>query len=175
MGSEPRFGNGNYGVGKAAAVLPYDPVQDAVVLIEQFRISAFAAGIDAVMVEMPAGMCDGEEEAEDTVLREAEEETNLLVHHLRPIGTFLLSPGGCDETCSIFVGLVSTPLAGEGGLLGSGGLPYEQEDLRVRLCPTKTAIARALRDDYPNSVTTIALLWLAANRDRLRQEWAETP
>ena len=30
--------------GHAAAVLPYDPERDAVVLIEQFRIGAYAAG-----------------------------------------------------------------------------------------------------------------------------------
>ncbi len=30
--------------GRAAVVLPYDPARDAVVLIEQFRIGAYAAG-----------------------------------------------------------------------------------------------------------------------------------
>lgn len=159
--------------GKAAAVLPYDPVQDAVVLIEQFRISAFAAGLDAVMAEIPAGMCDGTESVEHTVIREAEEETHLSVRDLQLIGTFLLSPGGCDETCSIFIGRVSAPNAGAGGLLGSGGLSSEQEDLRIRLCSATTAIGRALQGEYPNSVTTIALLWLAANRARLKREWIE--
>ena len=32
--------------GRAAAMLPYDPVADAVVLIEQFRLPALAAGLD---------------------------------------------------------------------------------------------------------------------------------
>src|SRR5262249_54921521 len=32
--------------GRAAAVLPYDPMADAVVLIEQFRLPALAAGLD---------------------------------------------------------------------------------------------------------------------------------
>src|SRR5579875_243712 len=44
--------------GRAAALLPYDPVADAVVLIEQFRLPALAAGVDPVMVEVPAGLCD---------------------------------------------------------------------------------------------------------------------
>src|ERR1700688_699879 len=44
--------------GRAAAVLPYDPLADAVVLIEQFRLPALVAGIDPVMVELPAGLCD---------------------------------------------------------------------------------------------------------------------
>ena len=33
------------------------------------------------------------------------------------------------------------------------------------------AIAAAVDGRYPNSVTTIALLWLAARRDWLREEW----
>ena len=34
--------------GRAAAVLPYDPIRDAVVLIEQFRLPALAAGTRSV-------------------------------------------------------------------------------------------------------------------------------
>jgi len=34
------------------------------------------------------------------------------------------------------------------------------------------AIEQAVAGAYPNSVTTIALLWLAARRDWLRREWA---
>lgn len=157
--------------GRAAAVLPYDPARDAVVLVEQFRISAFAAGFDPVMVEIPAGMCDGDETPEATILRESHEEMHLAVSDLQPVGDFLLSPGGCDERCTIFAGRVAAPDAGPDGLIGSGGLASEQEDLRVRLCPAGTAIEHALAGRYPNSVTTIALLWLAANRDRLRREW----
>ena len=157
--------------GRAAAVLPYDPVRDVVVLIEQFRVSAFAAGLDPVMVEIPAGMCDGDETPEATILRESQEEMHLAVSDLQPVGDFLLSPGGCDERCAIFAGRVSAPQAGPDGVVGGGGLASEQEDLRVRLCSAEVAIARALAGEYPNSVTTIALLWLAANRDRLRREW----
>ncbi len=159
--------------GRAAAVLPYDPVRDVVVLIEQFRVSAFAAGLDPVMVEIPAGMCEGDEGAEATILRESQEEMHLSVSDLQPVGDFLLSPGGCDERCAIFAGRVAAPEAGPDGLVGGGGLASEQEDLRVRLCPAEVAIARALAGQYPNSVTTIALLWLAANRDRLRREWGD--
>ncbi len=159
--------------GRAAAVLPYDPVRDVVVLVEQFRVSAFAAGFDPVMVEIPAGMCEGDEGAEATILRESQEEMHLSVSDLQPVGDFLLSPGGCDERCAIFAGRVAAPQAGPDGVVGGGGLASEQEDLRVRLCPAEVAIARALAGQYPNSVTTIALLWLAANRDRLRHEWGD--
>jgi hypothetical protein len=38
--------------------------------------------------------------------------------------------------------------------------------------PAQVAIDRALAGDYPNSVATIALLWLAARREWLRQSWS---
>src|ERR1700760_575511 len=56
--------------GRAAAVLPSDPSTDAVVLSEQFRFRAFAAGIDPVLVELPAGLCDDNETPEATARRE---------------------------------------------------------------------------------------------------------
>ncbi len=58
--------------GRAAALLPYDPTADAVVLIEQFRLPALAAGLDPVLVEIPAGLhdhagiCRGHRAARDT-------------------------------------------------------------------------------------------------------------
>ncbi|MDB5401812.1 MAG: nudF, partial [Rhodopila sp.] len=42
--------------GRAAALLPYDPIADALVLIEQFRFPALAAGVDPTLVELPAGL-----------------------------------------------------------------------------------------------------------------------
>jgi ADP-ribose pyrophosphatase len=47
----------------------------------------------------------------------------------------------------------------------------EHEDIRVRVWPADQAIAAALEGRLTNSVTLIGLLWLAARRDRLRQEW----
>ena len=85
--------------GRAAAVLPYDPVADAVVLIEQFRLPALAAGLDPVLVELPAGLCDDGEAPEATARRETAEEMGLAVGALQRIGGFLLTPGGSDELC----------------------------------------------------------------------------
>ena len=65
--------------GRAAAVLPYDPRADAVVLIEQFRLPALAAGLDPVLVEIPAGLCDDGETPETTARRETLEEMRPAV------------------------------------------------------------------------------------------------
>jgi hypothetical protein len=70
---------------------------------------------------------------------------------------------------------VAVPATGPDGLIGYGGLASEQEDIQVRALPAAVAIAAAIEGRYPNSVTTIGLLWLAARRDWLRREWTESP
>ncbi len=157
--------------GRAAAVLPYDPYRDCIVLIEQFRLPALAAGLDPVVVEVPAGLCDGTETPEQTIRREAEEEMGLVPDRLELIGEFILTPGGADELCTLFAGRLRIPDAGPDGLLGHHGSAAEHEDIRVRVWPATEAIDAALQGRIPNSVAAIALLWLHACRDRLRTEW----
>jgi ADP-ribose pyrophosphatase len=157
--------------GPAAALLPYDPRRDAVVLIEQFRLPALAAGLEPVMIEVPAGLCDGTETPEQTIRREVQEETGLCPDLLEPIGKFLLTAGGSDELCSLFAGRVRTPPVGSDGLLGQAGLATEHEDIRVRVWPATEAIDAAVAGRVPNSVAAIALLWLNARRPALRQQW----
>ena len=156
--------------GAAAAVLPYDPVRDAVVLIEQFRLPALAAGVDPVLVELPAGLCDQNEAPETTARREMREEMGLDVGALLPVGAFLLTPGGADELCHLYVGRVQAPAADAAGLVGHAGLAAEDEDIRIRVWPAAEAIAAAAEGRMTNSVTTIGLLWLAARRDWLRTQ-----
>jgi ADP-ribose pyrophosphatase len=158
--------------GQAAALLPYDPVADAVVLIEQFRLPALAAGLDPVLVEIPAGLIDHPEAAEATALRETQEEAGLAVDRVERIGEFMLVPGGSDELCSTFVGRVRIPATDAAGIAGTAGLAVENEDIRIRVWAAAEAIEAALAGRFPNVVTTVALLWLAARRDWLRQEWA---
>lgn len=161
--------------GKAAALLPYDPVADAVVLIEQFRLPALAAGVEPVMVEVPAGLCDPGEDIATTLARETAEELGVPMRRTVPIGDFVLTPGGCDEQVSLHVGEVTAPPCDPDGLAGHTGLESEAEDIRVRVWPAARAIEAALAGQLPNSVTTIALLWLAAKRPWLREIWKERP
>lgn len=157
--------------GRAAAVLPYDPVADAVVMIEQFRLPALVAGLDPVLVELPAGLCDDGETPEATARREMMEEMGLSVGALWRIGGFLLTPGGADEVCELYAGCVHSPEADGDGIAGHAGIADENEDIRVRVWPADRAIEAALSGRLTNSVTMIGLLWLAAQRDTLRKEW----
>jgi ADP-ribose pyrophosphatase len=160
--------------GRAAAVLPYDPEADAVVLIEQFRLPAAVAGLAPVLVELPAGLCDAGEAPETTARREMMEEMGLAVGALRHIGGFLLTPGGADEVCELYAGCVRAPEGEADGVAGHAGAADEHEDIRVRVWPAERAIEAALDGRMTNSVTMIGLLWLAARRAALRKEWLPT-
>ena len=62
--------------------------------------------INPLLVEVPAGFCDGNETPEQTIGREAHEEIGLGPGRSEPIGNFLLTAGGSDELCALFAGRV---------------------------------------------------------------------
>ncbi len=157
--------------GRAAALLPYDPWSDSVVLMEQFRLPALAGGVDPIMVEIPAGLCEPGEDPAATVRREIQEEMGLAADRLEPIGDYILTPGGSDERCTLFAGRVRATAVDPDA---SFGLAAESEDIRVRVWPADRAIDDAVAGLFPNSVTALALLWLAARRAKLRADWCAT-
>ncbi|WP_144186709.1 NUDIX domain-containing protein [Elioraea rosea] len=153
--------------GRAVAVIPYDPVRDTVVLIEQFRLPALAAGLAPWLVEVAAGLADGAETDEEVAIRETREETGLELTALAPAGRFILSPGISDETIAVFAGRVDAASGDD----RHGGLAEEHEDIRVFTLPATEAFAMVADGRILNITTALALLWLQANRDRLRRDW----
>ncbi len=150
----------------AAAVLPYDPAQDAVVLIEQFRVGAYAAGVEPWLIEVVAGIVEPGEAPADVACREAVEEAGCKVLALEPIARVLSSPGGDSEQETLYCGRVES--SGIGGL---HGLDQEHEDIRAFVLPFSEAFARVTEAEVTNGNAVIALQWLALNRDRLRRAW----
>ncbi len=152
--------------GHAVVVLPYDPERDAVVMIEQFRIGATAAGMPMWQLEVIAGIIDKGETPEAVARREAREEANCEVLDLIPIYHYLASPGGASESVRLFCGRVDSR-----GLGGVHGLPHEHEDIRVEVVPFAEARARLEGGRIGNAPTIIALQWLILNRELLRRRW----
>lgn len=152
--------------GHAAAVLPYDPVLDRVVLIEQFRPGAYAAGRHPWLVEIVAGIIDSGEAPEDVVRREAWEEAGVRLGAVEPIAFCLMTPGACSESLAIFAGHADAGAAG-----GVHGLVHEHEDIRVFTISSDEAAALLAARKIENAVAIIALQWLLLNRMQLRDRW----
>jgi ADP-ribose pyrophosphatase len=155
--------------GQAVALLPYDPVADCLVLIEQFRFPALLANLDPILTEIPAGLLNPGEDPEAAMRRELQEETALTTDRMEKIGTYILSAGGADETCILYAGRVTAPATDP---TGTYGLAEEQEDIRLRVYPAAKAIEKAFKGEITNSMAALALFWFAAQHDRLRRAWS---
>lgn len=153
--------------GHAVGVLPYDPVADSLVLIEQFRIGALVAGMSPWLIEVVAGIIEEGEAPEEVARRETLEEAGLEIQALMPMCRYLVSPGGSSESVRLYCGRVDSRGAG-----GIHGLAEEHEDIRVDHLPYGEAMRLLEEGQVTNSVGLIALQWLALHRDRVRAAWA---
>ena len=152
--------------GHAVAVLPYDPIRDEVVLIEQFRIGALGFPGGPWLLEIVAGMIGAGEAGEEVARREAEEEAGCVIRDLVHICDYMVSPGGTSESIAVYCGRVDT--AGIGGI---HGLDEEGEDIRVQVY-SRAAALKLLHDNRINSATPIiALQWLEVNCQAVRERW----
>lgn len=154
--------------GHAVSVLMYDPARDSVGLIEQFRPGAYAAGWEPWLIEVVAGIIDKDETPEQVAIREASEEAGVDVSQLEPVCRYLVSPGGTTESMEIFCARVDSSK-----LSGVHGLAHEGEDIRVFAVPADEAIGWIASGKVANSMTIIALQWLALNRAALREKWRD--
>ena len=152
--------------GHAAAVLPYDPLRDEVVLIRQFRAGAYVAKRHPWTWEIVAGIIEHDESPEQLVRRESVEEAALEIKDVIAMHDVVISPGACSETCACFLGRVDTTNAG-----GIFGLESEGENILVKALPFTEARAMLERDEIGNAIGVIALQWLALNRDSVRARW----
>jgi ADP-ribose pyrophosphatase len=149
--------------GDAVVLLPYDPVRDEIVLIEQMRVSALSAGEAPWIVETIAGRIGEGESDEDVARREALEEAGLTVGRLERIGRFYSSPGIFAERFTAFCGLAQLDAAG-----GVHGLAEEQEDIRAFRLSAADAFDALARDEIQAAPAALCLSWLMVHRDRLR-------
>lgn len=150
--------------GRCVAVIPYDPVSDRVVVIEQFRIGALNVNRDPWLVEVVAGAIEPGESPEEVAHRESREEAGCQLRELIRIGEFFPTPGACSEKVTLFCGLVDSD-----GMGGVHGLAEEHEDILVRVVDFDEALAWVDTGRIDSAVPIIGLQWLALNRERLRR------
>jgi nudix-type nucleoside diphosphatase (YffH/AdpP family) len=140
---------------KAAAILLHNPEKDTIILSRQFRIAALDDK-ESRLLEIPAGVFDKGENAEECAKRETEEETGYEAEELQFISRIYTSPGYTSEKIDLFYATVNEAhKKGEGG-----GLPDENEHIEIVEIPFSEAIAKIDKGEISDAKTIIALLWL---------------
>lgn len=151
---------------RAATVLPWDPVDDKVVLVEQFRTGAIDMCEHPWMLEACAGLAEGDEPAEEIARRECLEESGLAPRRLAWACDYASSPGATSERVSVFVGEITAPSSG-----GIFGKAEEGEDIRTHVLPFAEALAMVADGRIIAITAVVSLFWLQANHARLREAW----
>ena len=154
--------------GNVVAVVPYDPITDTVVMIEQFRVGAIGDPRNGWLLEIVAGLMEPGELPEEVARRETTEEVGLAVRRIEPIARFFATPAKSSELTYLFCGEVDASSAG-----GVHGLAHEGEDIRVIPMKSDQAFALLEAGRIDSAWPMIALMWLQTHRKRLRQVWSE--
>jgi GDP-mannose pyrophosphatase NudK len=143
-----------YRHGKAAAVLLYDPKRGVVTLVKQFRAGAYLSDGALATIEACAGMLD-DDAPEICAVREALEETGVVIRE--PVHAFdaYMSPGGMTEKIACFV----APY-GEADRAGKGGGVDDDEHIEVLEIQFTETLAMIERGEIADA-KTIALLYYA--------------
>ncbi|MGC6247946.1 ADP-ribose diphosphatase [Bisgaard Taxon 45] len=146
--------------GAASAVIAYDPIKDAVVLVEQVRIGAYQpdSAQSPWLLELIAGMVEEGENPAEVALRESEEEAGVQVQDLQHCLSVWDSPGGVLERIHLFVGKVDSTAA-----KGLHGLSEEDEDIRVHVVSREQAYQWVNEGKIDNSIAVLGLQWLQLN------------
>lgn len=155
-----------YDHGSAAAVLMYGAETSSVILTRQFRLPPHLNGDPAWLIEVPAGMLDGEP-AEIAARREAMEETGFSPTDLRLVCDIYASPGSLTEKCACFLGRYSP---GQRQSVG-GGLAVEGEDIEVLEIGFDSAFAMIATGEIRDAKTVILLQALALLKARGEAGW----
>jgi ADP-ribose pyrophosphatase len=151
---------------EAVGVLLFDPADNKIVLVRQFRIGAINDEASPWLLELVAGMVGNNEELEDVARRETQEESNCQIIELIKICDYYSSPGVSDEKVTLFCGKVDASNAG-----GIYGLAEENEDIEVVVMSYDDAQEALNSGAINNAMSIIALQWLAFNKKTLQDAW----
>lgn len=141
-----------YDHGSAAAVLLCNPAQGTVILTRQFRFPLFFKGEPAMLIEVCAGLLDGDDPAA-CAKKEAEEETGYRVDHVEHAFDAFMSPGSLTEKLSFFTAFYDAGSKVHAG----GGLHHEGEDIEVLELPFIEALAMIGTGEITDGKTIIIL------------------
>ena len=71
--------------------------EENIILVEQFRLA-----LNKIMLEIPAGKLNKDEEIIECARRELQEETGYVAKELEYLGSIVTAPGFCDEIIYLY-------------------------------------------------------------------------
>ncbi|WP_306421786.1 GDP-mannose pyrophosphatase NudK [Cohnella xylanilytica] len=150
----------SYDRGNGATILLYNRERQTVILTRQFRIPTYVNGNETgMLIEACAGLLD-KESPEDSIRREAEEETGYRIANVRKIGEAYMSPGSVTEILHFFVAEYTPAMkVGEGG-----GVEEEQENIEVLEYPFQRALEMIEEGEIRDAKTIMLLQYAQINR-----------
>ena len=149
---------------EASLILPYDPILDKVLLVEQFRIGPFCRGDKAPWVYEPvAGMIEFGEKPEDAAKREVFEEAGIQVTNLVKINSGYPNPGEATTYFYNYIGIVDLSDYSP----GIYGVRDEGEDIRTHVCDFKEVFNWSISNKLRVLPLNTMVLWLALNKLKL--------
>jgi ADP-ribose pyrophosphatase len=161
----------NFERGDSVGVLLYDPQDNTVVLVRQFRYPVLAGlgpearagdgARQAWLLEIVAGVKERDLAVQEMAHKELLEEAGVSVKgSLQPLTTIYPSPGGTSERIHLFLGEVdsSQRVAARGGIAADG------EETQVVILPLEVAMDMVLRGEIQDAKTVVALQHLILRR-----------
>ena len=147
-----------FGGAQVSAVLPYDPENKKIILIQQFRPGTINRNCENYLDEIVAGIIDPGETPEDAAKREVFEETGCEIKHLRSIQGYFPAPGSSESFYNLFLGEVIAP---KEEIIR--GLDNENEDILVRSYSFDEVKIKMENNEILNGLALIALQWFFLN------------
>lgn len=163
--------------GDSVAVLPVIEATREVVLLDQFRIATYLrpppshsrrGWILETVAGIPRRFDDDSVEAfEDTAIREAGEETGLLLRRdeLKDVGWYWSSPGGTSERVIVFLAFTS----GAPHPVYKGAPRHEDRAIKVRRMKIGEFLRRAENGDFVDPKLAFAALGLRRFEAEMQQ------
>ena len=125
------------------------------ILVRQYR-----HGVCDVLLELPGGVVEEEEDPLEGARRELLEETGYTAPNIIPVGKIYPNPALQTNTLYSFLAFDAERVSGQN--LDAG------EDIEVQLVPLEELIAIAKRGDFRHALHMAVLLQALAHLDRIR-------
>ncbi|MFG2598558.1 NUDIX domain-containing protein [Streptomyces sp. NPDC048462] len=165
-----------YDRGDGATILLHNTERRTVLLTRQFRLPAYVNGHpDGMLIETAAGLLDGDA-PEESIRREAAEETGYVIGVPDPVFTVYMSPGSVTERLHFYAapydpgttvttGTAATAVtteAADGHAYEYGhGVAEEGEDIATVELPFDEALAMIRSGEIVDAKTIMLLQWAA--------------